>query len=406
LVAFVLSSLPLYAMFFLWGLGTGAQQLARPLFAASFGVPIFLVSLIQASNSLAWLFSGPVTGYLTDRFGRRPLTIFGNGLRAVTMVGQFYCTDYVQFFVLEFIGGIGVATWLTGSSIIMADVTDAQNRGRAMAVRTLTMKVGLIAGLFLGGLLASIDIRAIFMFGAITKIPIHLLLARLIKETLDKDEPDPRPAGATESRWAMARLMFLNTPVLILAITVFTISAVGSPQGVFGSLFPILAQDMVGLSPNDIGQLLGLAGIAGVIVSFPNGVIADRYGRKASLIPGLAFLAVASYGLTLSGDYWTLFLAAMIYGIGDGITQSTAEVTAMDMAPAQGRGTFLGVWSVFRNIGGIAAPMLVGGLAGGFGMQASFVVIAALLVASAFLMTFWGLETHPRRPRTAPTQGR
>lgn len=404
MVAFVLSSVPLYAMFFLWGLGTGAQQLARPLFAASFGVPIFLVSLIQASNSLAWLFSGPVTGYLTDRFGRRPLTIFGNGLRAVTMVGQFFCTDYLQFFVLEFIGGIGVATWLTGSSIIMADVTDAQNRGRAMAVRTLAMKVGLIAGLFLGGLLATIDIRAIFMFGAITKIPIHLLLARLIKETLDKDEPapDPPPVRATESRWAMARLMFLNLPVLILAITVFTISAVGSPQGVFGSLFPILAQDAVGLSPNDIGQLLGLAGIAGVIVSFPNGVIADRYGRKASLIPGLAFLAVASYGLTLSGDYWTLFLAAMIYGIGDGITQSTAEVTAMDMAPAQGRGTFLGVWSVFRNIGGIAAPMLVGGLAGGFGMQASFVAIAGLVVVSAFLMTFWGLETHPRRPQAAP----
>lgn len=383
-------------MFFLWGLGTGAQQLARPLFAASFGVSLFFVSLIQASNSLAWLFSGPITGYLTDRFGRRPLTIFGNGLRAVTMVGQFFCADYLQFFILEFIGGIGVATWVTGSSIIMADVTDAQNRGRAMAVRSLTMKVGLIAGLFLGGLMANIDIRLIFMFGAITKIPIHLLLARLIKETLDRDEPAAVAAAPQVSRWAMARAMFLNWPLLVLAITVFTISAVGSPQGVFGSLFPLLAQDSAHLSKGAVGELLALAGIAGVIISFPNGMLADRFGRKISLIPGLLFLAAASYGLTMAEDYWTLLLVVILYGIGDGITQSTAEVAAMDLAPAQGRGAFLGVWSVFRNVGGIYAPILVGSLAAGFGMESAFVVIAVLLIISSVMMTIWGLETLKR----------
>ncbi len=394
-------------MFFLWGLGTGAQQLARPLFAASFGVSLFFVSLIQASNSLAWLFSGPITGYLTDRFGRRPLTIFGNALRAVTMVGQFFCADYLQFFVLEFIGGIGVATWVTGSSIIMADVTDADNRGRAMAVRSLTMKIGLIAGLFLGGLMANaIGLRAIFMFGAITKIPIHLLLARLIKETLDRGEPAAVAAAPKTSQWAMAKAMFLNWPLLVLAITVFTISAVGSPQGVFGSLFPLLAQNSGGLSIGAIGELLGFAGIAGVIISFPNGMLADRFGRKISLIPGLLFLAAASYGLTLAGNYWSLLLVVILYGIGDGITQSTAEVAAMDLAPAQGRGAFLGVWSVFRNVGGIYAPILVGSLAAGFGMESAFIVIAVLLIISSILMTFWGLETLHRHPRvTEPVSG-
>ena len=181
---FIWRSLPLYGVFFLWGFGTGAQQLARPLFAASFGVSVFLVSLIQASNSLAWLVAAPTTGYLTDRFGRKPLTIAGNMLRGVTMVFQYYATNYVQFFVLEFIGGIGVATWLTGSSIIMADITRTENRGRAMAIRTLAMKVGLIAGLFVGGYIARFwGLRFIFLFGAVTKIPIHLLLAWMVKET-------------------------------------------------------------------------------------------------------------------------------------------------------------------------------------------------------------------------------
>ncbi|MEK7216865.1 MAG: MFS transporter, partial [Chloroflexota bacterium] len=161
----------------------------------------------------------------------------------------------------------------------------------------------------------------------------------------------------------------------------------------------LLAQDSAHLSKGAIGELLALAGIAGVIISFPNGMLADRFGRKISLIPGLLFLAAASYGLTLAEDYGTLLLVVILYGIGDGITQSTAEVAAMDLAPAQGRGAFLGVWSVFRNVGGIYAPILVGSLAAGFGMESAFVVIAVLLIISSVMMTIWGLETLKRPAR-------
>ena len=418
---FIWRSLPLYGVFFLWGFGTGAQQLARPLFAASFGVSVFLVSLIQASNSLAWLVAAPTTGYLTDRFGRKPLTIAGNMLRGVTMVFQYYATNYVQFFVLEFIGGIGVATWLTGSSIIMADITRTENRGRAMAVRTLAMKMGLIAGLFVGGYIARFwGLRFIFLFGAVTKIPIHLLLAWMVKETRPSEAPaKPAEAEATAEPEAepaaqaapvaeepaapppppeekLGVRYFLRIPVLVLAFAVFTISTVGAPQGVFGSLFPLYSTRTLGLSPADVGQLLSLAGIAGVLISFPNGMLADRFGRKASLVPGLLLLAVASVSLAGANGYIGLLVAVLIYGLGDGMSLSTSEVTAMDLAPERGRGTFLGIWSVFRNVGGIAAPMLVGTTAQGFGLNTSFLVIGGLAVVSAVIMALFGLETHQR----------
>ena len=418
---FIWRSLPLYGVFFLWGFGTGAQQLARPLFAASFGVSVFLVSLIQASNSLAWLVAAPTTGYLTDRFGRKPLTIAGNMLRGVTMVFQYYATNYVQFFVLEFIGGIGVATWLTGSSIIMADITRTENRGRAMAVRTLAMKVGLIAGLFVGGYIARFwGLRFIFLFGAVTKIPIHLLLAWMVKETRPSEAPaKPAEAEATAEPEAepaaqaapvaeepaapppppeekLGVRYFLRIPVLVLAFAVFTISTVGAPQGVFGSLFPLYSTRTLGLSPADVGQLLSLAGIAGVLISFPNGMLADRFGRKVSMVPGLLLLAVASVSLAGANGYIGLMVAVLIYGLGDGMSLSTSEVTAMDLAPERGRGTFLGIWSVFRNVGGIAAPMLVGTTAQGFGLNTSFLVIGGLAVVSAVIMALFGLETHQR----------
>jgi MFS family permease len=66
-----------------WGVGTGFQQFGRPLFVASLGVQVFLVTMIGAMNSTASLFAAPLTGFLTDRFGRRPIMMIGNCLRGI-----------------------------------------------------------------------------------------------------------------------------------------------------------------------------------------------------------------------------------------------------------------------------------------------------------------------------------
>src|SRR5438552_10064871 len=101
-----LKGLPFFANFFLWSWGTGAQQLARPLFAASFGVPIALVALITTTNSIASTVTAPFIGYATDRWGRKPLLIIGVTLRGVTTFFEAFSDSYVQFLILEFIGGI------------------------------------------------------------------------------------------------------------------------------------------------------------------------------------------------------------------------------------------------------------------------------------------------------------
>ena len=179
-----LRTIPVYSIFALWSLGTGAQQLARPLFAASFGVPVFLVTVIAATNSLAWMVTAPATGFLTDRWGRKPLVMAGNALRGLTTLAQFFAPGFWLFLVLEFIGGIGVSMWVTGASIIMADITSGENRGRANAVRSMSARLGMIAGPFVGGLLTTFfPLRSIFLSNTLTKIPIHFITAYMIRDT-------------------------------------------------------------------------------------------------------------------------------------------------------------------------------------------------------------------------------
>src|ERR1041384_3925869 len=141
-----LRGLPVFSVFFLWSFGTGAINLARPLFASSFGVPILLVTLITASNSVSHLISGPITGYLMDRFGRKPILMVGLAIRGASLFAEYYADSYTAY-------------------ILLAALTVQTNRARAVALRTMSSRVGFVLGPLVGGLLATaFDLRSIFMF--------------------------------------------------------------------------------------------------------------------------------------------------------------------------------------------------------------------------------------------------
>ena len=81
---------------------TGAQHLARPLFAyALTGNPI-LVAFVVGMNAFPRIFTGPITGYLTDRIGRKPIMWTGAGALLVLPIPLFqmmHGADYVMTFV-------------------------------------------------------------------------------------------------------------------------------------------------------------------------------------------------------------------------------------------------------------------------------------------------------------------
>ena len=390
-------TLPIYAAFLVWGTGTGAQNLARPLFAFELEGSIFLVTVLLASSAIARLVASPITGFMTDRWGRRPLLIMGAGIRGATGILSFFAGSYMEFFVLEFIGGVGIAMWNTSANILIADVTEPHIRGRVVAMRGMSMRAGQVTGPLLGALIAAFfDIRAIFLVNGVAKFLTLFMALYLIKESRTEDA-----AGAPQRPGLLLSLAairpFLGRAFFLVILATFAVSMMG--QGVFSGLLPIYAQELANLNEASIGTLIGLGGLISVFVAFPSGMVSDGYGRKFALVPGLVLLAVSAYLLSHGDNLTMLLIMVSVYGVAWGMSQGTAQTYAMDIAPAQQRGTFLGVWSLFQAAGGFVAPLAVGGLAQFWSFSGTFVVVAAWLAVSAVLVALFAPETRWRGGR-------
>jgi sugar porter (SP) family MFS transporter len=96
--------------------------------------------------------------------------------------------------------------------------------------------------------------------------------------------------------------------------------------------------------------------MAGALVGGP---IADRIGRRATLIwAGVIFIA-GSFLAPLSPNAFALIVARAIIGLGIGFTSVTAPVYVSELAPPQSRGMLIGLYQFALTLG-IAFADLIG----------------------------------------------
>ena len=395
------TSAPIFFAFFVWGFGTGAQHVARPLFANELTGSAFLVAVVIGMNAIPRMFTGPITGFLTDRFGRKPLVLFGTALRGATNVGQFLTGSFIVFLILEFVGQIGVSMFNTSSNVLLSDVTTTSNRGRALALRQMSLRLGFVAGPFAAGIVAaSVSLPAVFLINGASKVIIVVTVWFLVRETHQR--PQRAPAGIQmdgqqdqeSSRKVVGRAM--RTPsfiALALTITGFAMTQTALLQ----ALLPLYVQEELGVGDGGVGFVVSLAAFVAFMVAFPNGMIADRFGRKASLVPGLMLLALASTVLSFSETFVLVMVAVAIQGSGEGMTQGTTHTYAMDIAPPDHRGAFLGVVMMFQAAGAFLGPIFIGALYNYVSHEVAFATLAIWMGVAAVAMAVLGKETAGRR---------
>jgi MFS family permease len=397
------AALPVFSTFFLWGFGTGALWMVRPLIAFDLGGSVFLVGVVAAFSAAPRMFGAPLAGSLADRIGRRPVVVAGAVLHGGAVAGQAFATSYTPFLLLEFVSGFGVAVWVTGTSALLADFTRVSNRGRGVALRNTSQRLGILMGPLAGGIVAAIfDLHAVFLFIAATKVGVILISWFLIKETRQERAPAVDGSGKARRLRLPDLSVFKTRDFLALAVATLSLGLVTAGPGAFRTFFPVLAQD-VGLSVANIGTMISISGLAAMIVALPVGALVDSRGRKPMLVAGLTIIAASLYLLLGMAGLLVGIVVVIFFAIGEVVGSNTMQTYAMDLAPPDRRGYFLGTWQATMNVGQLIGPLAVGGVATQFGLPAAFATVATVLLACGVFVAVFGRETHAARTEPATT---
>jgi len=149
--------------------------------------------------------------------------------------------------------------------------------------------------------------------------------------------------------------------LLLLATTIGSASAM---RTVFSPVQEVAAQDL-SFSDFQMSLLQGLAiSIPIALLAIPVGRLTDR-GNRALLLFGLAVLWTVGTALTVfATEFWQIFAARMLAGIGAFSSITVAISIAADLSTPETRGRSLMLLSLGNMVGGAAAFAFGGSLLG------------------------------------------
>ncbi len=387
--------LPVYVPTFLLSLGQGVLIPTLPLYAESLGVSIALVSLAVGSAAIGTLLADIPSGVLLEQVGRRRTMLAGCGSVAVTCLLVPVFQHFAVLVVLQFIGGIGSALWAISRHVFLAESIPLEERGQAISTFGGINRLGTFGGPAVGGLVAA-------HFGLASAFWVSgglAVVAWTISFFFIPESKRPKTAVSTGAYLrTLGRVVVNNGRVLSTAgFAQLCSQMIRAGRQV---IVPLYGAYALGLDVSAIGAIISISSAIDMVLFIPAGMLMDRIGRKAAIIPCFVILSIGMGMVPLSRNYATLLFATTIMGFGNGIGSGTMMTLGADLAPAGAVGSFLGVWRLIGDVGGAGGPLVVGVIAGLLGLATSAFTLAGIGLLSVALFAFTVPETGGRLRET------
>jgi MFS family permease len=352
--------LSLYVPAIILALGNGIALPAIPVYARSFDVSFGVASMVLVATGLGSLVAGLPTGYLLDRVGRRKVVLAGPILAAAASFLTVTAQSFPELLAYRFVSGVAMQLWMLGRLAIITDTGGGGQRGRQITSMHAMDSVGRIAGPLVGGLIATAwDVRIPFIVHGILCLVAVVPSFLLIKETA------PRLVNWGQQQTATALEQpkpgygwLLAFPILVFLAAQFLGSVTRGALN--NGALDLYAVYHYNVNAATIGALGTAATVIGIPITVGAGAVMDRFGRKATIIPGFTLLgiALAFQALTAFND-WPFPAYIVAYLIVQGanmVTTGNMQVLGTDIAPVHARGSFFGVSQTIVQVGQILSP--------------------------------------------------
>lgn len=279
--------------------------------------------------------------------------------------------------------GMATAVFQLARHAYLTDITPATHRARVLSTLGGVQRIGYLLGPLLGAaVLGTATIAAAYAAAAGCALLsfVVLIVARLRHRRRAGDaEPvvSHEPVRLGDVLREHHRLFAtLGTATLL----------VGAVRGARQTVVPLWGVHL-GLDPAVVSLIFGVSAALDVALFYPAGKVMDTFGRLWVAIPSMLSMGVSMALLPFTTGAVSLAVVAGLLGLANGMGSGIIMTVGADVAPAQGRSSFLGVWRLFQDTGDALGPLVitagaaVGSLALGVWVAAGFGAVSSAALA-------------------------
>lgn len=330
-----------------------------PNYAISLGAAVSSIGVFTSSFMLSFAIMAPRMGVLCDKYGRKKVMLLGIGADVIFGVATGLVPGWEWLLLVRFINGAVSGAAMLAAEALLQDNVEPNQRGEAAGFIIAAGMVGRNIGPLIGGAVQwfsynNLNLDTLWSYRVPYFVDSSFSVLLIIMVTMWVKEPKEHRELRMRARAISGDLKVTGAMRVMLFYTFMN----GMGVGFIMPIMVLFFNDKFGMGALEIGTIMSISGMIGLLASFAAGRVADRVGRKPMVGIGNYISQIFGSLLPFTGHPTQASLAMSVRSMGFNMSQPAFQALRADLVPPQHRGKFFGLMHRYFTAGDVLAPIV------------------------------------------------